>query len=122
MSKTGWTILLVALGVVVVLGVVGVFIPLGVGRGYGSGWGMMGPGMMGGYGFSMFGILIPVVFLFLVVAGVVWLVQALGRGTSTSPSGGSPAESPLDILKRRYALGEITKEQFEQMKRDMGLG
>ncbi len=30
-------------------------------------------------------------------------------------------ESLPDILKRRYALGEITREQFEEMKRVLGL-
>jgi len=32
---------------------------------------------------------------------------------------GPPGESALDILKRRYARGEITREQFEQMRRDV---
>ncbi len=34
------------------------------------------------------------------------------RGTETS-------ESPLDILSRRYASGEITKAEFDQMKQDL---
>jgi len=28
-------------------------------------------------------------------------------------------ETPLDVLKRRDAKGEITKEQFEEMKKDL---
>jgi uncharacterized membrane protein len=33
----------------------------------------------------------------------------------------SQNESLLDILKRRYAVGEINKEQYEEMKRDLGV-
>lgn len=38
---------------------------------------------------------------------------------STAPVQG---ESLLDILKRRYALGEINREQFEEMRRVLNLG
>ncbi len=36
-----------------------------------------------------------------------------GQGGHTS------SETPLDILKKRYASGEISKEEFEQMKKDI---
>lgn len=35
------------------------------------------------------------------------------------PPGGPTQETPLDILKRRYVSGEITKEDFERMKKDI---
>jgi putative membrane protein len=50
------------------------------------------------------------------VALIVWLVRNANR--SGFPNGSR--ESPLDILKTRYAKGEITKEQFDAIKRDLG--
>ena len=40
------------------------------------------------------------------------------NGQIAKPTGSS-TETPLDILKRRYAKGEVTKNEFEQMKKDL---
>ena len=53
-----------------------------------------------------------------VILVVVWLVG--GDGLPNRPTGsGDRSETPLEILKKRYARGEITRDQFEQMKRDL---
>ncbi len=44
-----------------------------------------------------------------------------GHETQTIQASAPQNESLLDILKRRYALGEITQAQFEEMKRVLGL-
>ncbi len=57
---------------------------------------------------------------FWIIAICIVLYLIFGRGAARRPwePGPSP-ETPLDILKKRYAKGEITKEEFEQMKRDI---
>ncbi len=84
--------------------------------------------MMGGFGFGgmLFGGLMMLVFWVLVVGGVIWLVVTLARGgqagIAAQPNAGrtAPGQTPLDVLKMRYAQGDISKEQFEQLKRDLG--
>jgi len=87
------------------------------GRG-GDWWGMMGPMM--GYGMGWLGMIMMVVFWGLLIVGgvflVKWLVQATGRGGAAPTSGGGRA---LEILKERYARGEITKAEFESMRADL---
>ena len=59
------------------------------------------------------------VFWVAVIVGIVFLVKWIVDQSRTNQR---RDESPLEILKRRYAAGEITKEEFEEKKRDLGLG
>ncbi len=89
--KTWQWVTIIVVGVAALL-VGAAFGPLflwGGGPGY---QGMMGPGMMGGYGFAPFGWIgmllmwvFPLGLLVLVVLGIVWLVRAVGRPTSQPP-------------------------------------
>ncbi len=62
-----------------------------------------------------FGWLYIVIFGILMILGIVYLVNMFSGGGRREIHG----ESPLHILKRRYAKGEITKEEFEKMKEDI---
>jgi putative membrane protein len=55
---------------------------------------------------------------FLLIALAFYLIY-LNSEKSRSPRQGSISEAPLEILKKRYARGEITREQFEEMKKDL---
>ncbi|UCD97269.1 MAG: SHOCT domain-containing protein [Candidatus Bathyarchaeota archaeon] len=73
-------------------------------------------GMMG-YG-SGFMFLIPIVFLALVMVGIYYFVPR-------SPTNGRTLynhdQNALEILKERYARGEITREQYLRMKGELEL-
>jgi putative membrane protein len=86
-------------------------------QGYG-GWGM-GPGMMGNWGMGGFGMIFMMVFWVLVIVGLVFLVKWLIQTTSSGKTNGSTGSKPIDILKERYARGEIDKAEFESMKKDL---
>jgi putative membrane protein len=60
------------------------------------------------------GLLFMVLFWVFVIAGVGYLVRWLmGQGIAGRP------ESSLDILKKRYARGDISKQEFDAMKQDL---
>jgi putative membrane protein len=76
-------------------------------------------GHMDGYGHMMnyWGGGVVMWLLLLVAVGV--LVYFLVKASQAGGLRPTLPETPLDILKKRYARGEITKEQFDQMKKDL---
>jgi putative membrane protein len=79
----------------------------------------MGPDMMGGWGMGWFGGIFMILFWILILVGLIfvirWLVQATGKKTNDVQKG----SRALEILKERYARGEIDKAQFEEMKQHL---
>jgi putative membrane protein len=81
--------------------------------------------MMNGFGFGgsmAFGWIWMLIFWAVVIGGVVVLVRWLSAKPPATEVPGTRRESPLDILRERYARGEIDKEEFEQKRRDLGAG
>ena len=79
------------------------------------GYGMRG----GGYGFPVHGWGFPIGFVVaaLIVAGLVAAVIVLSvRLARRDPRRASEA---IEIVKARYARGEISKNEFEEMKKDL---
>jgi putative membrane protein len=77
--------------------------------------------MMGmGLGFGLFGLLFMILFWVGLIALAVWLVGTLfGRNGRQAKSSGDHELSAREILDRRYARGELTREQYELMKQDL---
>ncbi len=82
----------------------------------------MGPWMMGGWNGGwgwMGGGISMIIFWALLVVGIVLLVKWTADSRAAPYCGTHGEESAEDILKRRYARGEITKTEFEQARRDL---
>jgi putative membrane protein len=75
---------------------------------YGGGWGA----------WAMF--LVMVVFVAVIVVAVILLLRGLATGNQPPPRSPSDGpDSPKEILKRRYAAGEIDREEYLQRLHDL---
>lgn len=83
-----------------------------------------GPQMMWGGGWygMVLGPLFMIVVLFAVIAGVAFVTRWLGMPWyGANPPHGTPTgRAPLDILKERFARGEIDKDEYEERRRVLG--
>jgi len=79
-------------------------------------WGDMGSMMGYGGGWGYLGMLHMLLWWVLIILGIVVLVKWLTGGKGDSRGSGDRA---LEILRERYARGEIDKDEFEKRKRDL---
>lgn len=73
-------------------------------------------GLYNGYGGMCGGGIMMIVFWILVIILIVWIVREF-----SGKNKGENNRTSFEVLKERYAKGELTKEQFEVMKKDLGL-
>ncbi len=82
---------------------------------------MMWWGQGFGWGWMLFGSLMMILFWGGLIALIVLAARGLtgGGSAATTPPPANTSNSALRILKERYARGEITKEEYEDMRRDL---
>jgi putative membrane protein len=93
------------------------FAGLGTQYGGGYGWGM-GPGMMYGGGFGWWHWIVGALFWIAIMVVVALLIRWIVISARSTHGGGAP-DSALDILRKRYARGEIDRQEFEEKKKDI---
>jgi putative membrane protein len=77
--------------------------------------GFGGMGLIGGLG--ILSMIVYIAIIIGVVMLIVWVVQRVAGGGNRNSFFGS--SSPREILQARYARGEITREQYQQMLQDL---
>jgi putative membrane protein len=93
-------------------------------NGWGDGWGM---GWGGGWWLML---VLGIIFLIALIVGIVYLAKSLSSGGQGPATDDRPMnrygdatqpqrESPQDILQRRYAAGEIDREEYQSRLRDL---
>ncbi len=81
--------------------------------GYYDNWGMV----PFGFAFGLLGLIFMIIWWLVIIMAIVFLARWIIRQSATFYK--REEKSPIDILKERYAKGEITKEEFERIKKDL---
>ena len=79
-----------------------------------------GAHMWGGGAWMFVGPLMMIVFIAAIVVLVVLLIRWLGGSSHGAAPQSPPGRTPLDILKERFARGEIDKEEFDERRSVLG--
>lgn len=91
----------------------------------GTGWGFPGFGRYGVNSISgLINSLMPLLFLTLVVVGIVLIVRWALTNYRPATAHGVPAqpwtqETALEVLKKRYAAGDITRAEYEEKRKEL---
>ncbi len=75
-----------------------------------------------GMGFGWFGFLLMAIFWITIIAAAIWFFSNLfpqNKQTNNQTASGDQSETAVTILKKRYARGEISKEEFETLRHDL---
>lgn len=76
--------------------------------------------MMTGFGMGFGSAIWMIIFWVIIISGGIWLLATIFPRVNTSPEDRPESDSdPLAILKQRYARGELSKEEFETIRRDL---
>jgi len=85
-------------------------------RGFSGGQAFSRFGMMGNFGW--FGMLVCLIIIVLVIVGIVWLIKTLVNRSNKNVVSQTSNRS-IEILNERYAKGEITKEEYDTIRKSL---
>jgi len=77
-----------------------------------------GDGFYGG-GMGFFGGFMMIIFWVAIIFFIVWAVKEVSGRKTDSRGGDGTSRTAMDILKERYAKGEIDKAEFEIKRKDL---
>lgn len=83
---------------------------------------MHGWGWNSGLGMGLGGGLVPLLIVGVLILGGIWVVRTIyrDRDDESRPGESHDADDAREILRRRYARGEVSREEFHSMKEDLG--